>query len=126
MNFITRLVHVFQVVEVRQVHRVRPVHHTRRRVPRRHGKPLYKVLVNGRSCSGGDAKYHMPRGWKPSRWMRFNGHGFYLTRNPRRWMKAGCQVFLAQGRGLKHVGADKYLARSVRLVRRVSLRRFKR
>jgi hypothetical protein len=69
-------------------------------------KPLYKVLVNGRSCHGGDMEWSLPKKGKPGKWHSVNGqirlcsNGLHLTDDPARWWSPGCSIYLVEARGV--------------------------
>ena len=95
------------------------------------GKPLYKVLKDGRSYNGGDFKYNLPEqqadgSWKPGHWHHVAKHfrviichrGFHLTTKPFSWHQWGATVWRAEGKGYDwdHHGDDKIAFRSARLL----------
>lgn len=89
---------------------------------------LYKVLIKGRSCHGGDKKWSLPRGGKPGDWLELpEGEfpvccecGFHLTTEPNKWFVLGASVFEAEGGGQKDSdGSDKTAFQRARLLRRV-------
>ena len=59
----------------------------------------YKVLVNGKSCHGGDLTWSLPDGDKPGDWHEVAGkiviceNGLHVTTNPVHWWKDGCTVY---------------------------------
>ena len=93
----------------------------------------YKVLVNGRSCNGGDAEWSLPKQredgtWEPGEWMpEISGplalcaNGYHLTREPARWWREGAECYVAEWEG-EHVGdgGDKIAVRRCRLLRRLT------
>ena len=93
---------------------------------------LYKVLVNGRSCHGGNMEWSLPTqapdgSWVPGAWHEVDGplspcsRGLHVTAMPRAWFVADrareCQLWRCEtgGEVIAHK-ADKHVARSVRLV----------
>ena len=69
---------------------------------------LYKVLVDGKSCHGGQMEWPLPvrhpgkRTYKPGAWKSVSGgismchRGLHLTKDPSVWLKVGCRIFRAQ------------------------------
>lgn len=59
----------------------------------------YKVLVNGKSCHGGDLTWSLPNGDQPGDWHSVDGkivlceNGLHVTTNPVHWWKDGCIVY---------------------------------
>lgn len=70
---------------------------------------LYKVLVNGKSCHGGNMTWDLPKQikgkWKPGKWHSYLGNleicasGLHLTSDYSQWIKHGCEVYEAEGNG---------------------------
>jgi hypothetical protein len=95
-------------------------------------RPLFKVLVNGRSCHGGDFEWSLPTADKPGDWHEVTGelslcsNGFHLTYAPAAWWVHGqsCEVYEAEHDGEligpDNDGTEKVCVRRVRLLRRVS------
>jgi hypothetical protein len=97
------------------------------------GKKLYKVLVNGRSCHGGDMEWSLPTQntdgtWTPGEWHRVEGEislcnrGLHLTWEPAAWFnQAGCEVYEVEAEelGASEQTDSKVVARACRLLRRV-------
>ena len=87
---------------------------------------LYKVLVDGKSCHGGELRWSLPkrrgRAWIPGGWHKMQGllsmcgRGLHLTTKPERWWKPGCAFYAAEGRGKIQEDASKILFRSARLL----------
>ena len=89
---------------------------------------LYKVLVDGKSCHGGDLAWSLPEGDKPGEWHDVTGDlvvcrvGLHLTDDPARWWRPGCTVYLAEARGKALGSCDtsedrKVCVRGARLLR---------
>src|SRR4051812_5444752 len=85
---------------------------------------LYKVLVNGKSCHGGDMEWSLPNK-KPGEWHHYEGDikicntGFHLTKKPFKWYKVGCECYEAEAKDIVEWEDDKCVARSVRLLKKV-------
>ena len=90
---------------------------------------LYKVLVNGRSCHGGDYKYDLPKKledgtWKPGKWTKKISKkdiemckcGYHLTNNPKSWYSRGAKVYIAEAKGISTWLDDKCVCSQVRLL----------
>ena len=89
-------------------------------------KPLYKVLVDGKSCHGGTLKWSLPKNETPGDWHSFDGplrmceRGIHLTESPFSWYKRGCEVYEAEYRGeILHDSGNKACVREARLIREV-------
>ena len=68
---------------------------------------LFKVLVDGKSCHGGDTVY-VPGKWTPKVSPVCCAAGYHLTNDPLKWWKSGAEVWLAEGQGtLDAQGDDK-------------------
>ena len=87
-------------------------------------KKLYKVLVNGRSCHGGDLAWSLPDGDTPGEWHRVEGdlaicrRGLHLTDAPyANWYKWGAAVYEAEAEGVVAWDDDKCVCRAARLLR---------
>lgn len=95
--------------------------------------PYYKVLVQGRSCHGGDCEYSLPTQsddgtWEPGEWMpeisgplEPCGNGYHLTREPARWWREGAECYEAEWDG--DYIADDYdtiVVRRCQLLRRLT------
>jgi len=85
---------------------------------------LYKVLVNGKSCHGGEAVWSLPNG-KPGDWMRYEGElaicksGIHLTKQFEKWLKVGCAIYEAEAEGIKEWDEDKCVCRAARLLKQI-------
>ena len=87
----------------------------------------YKILVDGKSCHGGDMKWSLPRRvngeWRPGKWHKAPDgaivcySGLHLTTYPDRWLRHGCKLFIAQGRGQSDREEDKTAFTEARLLR---------
>jgi hypothetical protein len=88
-------------------------------------KKLYKVLVNGKSCHGGDLVWSLPQGKKPGKWHTVEGDlkicqkGIHVTTERFSWYKWGCEVYEAEAKDIIEWEEDKCVARSVRLIKKV-------
>ena len=88
-------------------------------------KKLYKILVDGKSCYGGDLKWSLPKNEKPGKWHEEKGDlkicekGLHLTTEPYQWYKWGCTCYEAEAEGILEWQEDKCVARKVRLLREV-------
>jgi hypothetical protein len=92
---------------------------------------LYKVLVNGGSCHGGDLLWSLPThdgtAWQPGEWHSVTGPicickaGLHGTTNPAQWIKRGCRVYRMEAEGIKAWKGDKFVCRRARLLRPVHL-----
>lgn len=91
---------------------------------------LYKVLVNGKSCHGGDLEWSLPTQnadgtWTPGAWHEVEGeivvceNGLHLTTQPyARWMEWNATVYEAEGAGDSDSDDDDKIAyRRARLLR---------
>ena len=83
---------------------------------------LFKVLVDGAPCHGGDGKYPPPKKWTPIvEEPECCHHGYHLTSDPLRWWKPRAALWLAEGRGPLHGdGSDKAAFAQVRLIEEVT------
>ena len=92
-------------------------------------KKLYKVLVNGESCSGGNMKWSLPRKegrkWIPGEWHEVSGElkicstGLHLTTERFKWYKWGCTAYEVEAEEIKEWGDDKCVCRRARLLKEV-------
>ena len=88
-------------------------------------KKLYKILVGGKSCHRGNMKWSLPKGKKPGTWQTVEGDlkicekGLHLTTERFKWYKWGCEVYEAEAKDIISWEADKCVARSVRLVKKI-------
>jgi len=102
-----------------------------------------KVLVDGRSCNGGNFAWSLPRrmtdgSWQPGDWQEYQDSlgmcqsGFHLTNSPGTWMKGkeAAEVYATEHEGalrdengeiLVHDG-EKIVCRRVRLIRALTRR----
>ncbi len=59
----------------------------------------YKVLVDGKSCHGGNLVWSLPTETEPGDWQSVDGdivlcqNGLHVTTNPNHWWKDGCTVY---------------------------------
>lgn len=94
---------------------------------------FYKVLIDGKSCAGGNMEWSLPKKikgkWKPGKWHTVNGNlkmcewGLHVTNKPYRyWYDVGCQVYEAEVRNIIDVRKTKTLVRSARLIRKCNQR----
>jgi len=84
---------------------------------------LYKILVDGKSCHGGDLKWSLPNG-KPGKWHEVKDvemckSGLHLTSKRFNWYTWGCEVYEAETQGKLEWQGDKCVARKVRLIKKV-------
>lgn len=86
----------------------------------------YKVLVDGKSCHGGEMSWPLPVGDAPAKkGVRVGGNlvlcknGIHVTDDPSRWLKVGCEVYECQVTGLADYSEvdRKAVVRSCRLLR---------
>jgi len=86
---------------------------------------LYKILVDGKSCHGGDMVWSLPKGTKPGEWMTCEGElkicsrGIHLTKEPFRWYKANCELYEAEAKDIQEWENDKCVCRSARLIKKL-------
>jgi len=90
---------------------------------------LFKVLVDGRSCHGGDFSWSLPQGAQPGDWHEVDAvemcrQGFHLTDWPPRWWLPTCAIYVVEAEGVlgdASTDADrKCVAKKVRLLRLAS------
>ena len=87
---------------------------------------LYKILVNGKSCHGGNLQWSLPNG-KPGDWHEIQGtlnmctNGIHLTDKPAKWFRWNCSMYEAEYEGeiLWDKNESKQCARKVRLIKEV-------
>jgi hypothetical protein len=91
----------------------------------------YKVLVDGKSCHGGNMTWSLPvqqedGSWLPGDEMRVEGklsiceHGLHLTTEPDKWWKLRCRYYEAEITGEAGLTeADKTVVSACRLLREV-------
>ena len=94
---------------------------------------LYKILVNGRACHGGDFAYSLPTEkngiWTPGDWHNIEGktklcsNGFHLTDKPGKWMKWGAEMYEVKAKNVGQWDRDdaKCVASSVRLTKKAEM-----
>ena len=84
---------------------------------------LYKILVDGKSCNGGDLKWSLPKNGKPGKWHKVKGElkicekGLHLTTKPYKWYSWGCTCFEAEAKEIKSWEEDKCVCREARLLK---------
>lgn len=61
---------------------------------------LFKVLVDGKACHGGDAKYPPVGVWTEDIEPTVCWCGWHLTTDPLMWWKPNCTLWLAEGAGV--------------------------
>ena len=89
-------------------------------------KKLYKILVDGKSCHGGDLVWSLPKGKKPGAWHTIEGdlkicsRGIHLTTEPFNWYKWGCTAYEAEAKDITSWEDDKCVVRSARLLKKVT------
>ncbi len=82
---------------------------------------LFKVLVDGAPCHGGDGAYPPAGEWTEPRTPNCCSSGYHLTSDPLRWWRPKAALWLAEGRGpLDGDGTDKAAFESVQLVEEVT------
>ena len=71
-------------------------------------KKLYKILVDSKSCHGGDLTWSLPKKdgkkWIPGDWHKVDtvkicNSGLHLTDKPYTWYKWGCSCYEAEVKG---------------------------
>lgn len=83
---------------------------------------LFKVLVDGKSCHGGDHSYVLGE-WTRRRKPKVCCCGWHLTSDPLRWWRPNAELYVAEGRGTIDWGEDDKAAfASVRLVAKITRR----
>ena len=90
---------------------------------------LYKILVDQKSCHGGDLVWDLPKKvkgkWVPGQWHEISGDlkichtGLHLTTQPFDWYKWGCVCYEAEAREIVEWQEDKCVAHKVRLLKEV-------
>ena len=83
---------------------------------------LYKILVDGKSCHGGNYAYPLPLDDKPGEWtpeqpVKPCSSGYHLTTRPNIWLSLGMTVYDAEGRGIMENRGYKFVFESVRLLK---------
>lgn len=90
---------------------------------------LYKVLVDGKSCSGGALVWSLPTDKGPGDWHEVEGplvqcrNGLHLTPDPSTVWREDAEAYLAEAEGIEIgvAGRDReVVARRVRLLRRLT------
>jgi len=85
--------------------------------------PLFKILVDGKSCHGGSYE------WKPGRWTKrvkaadvaCCRAGYHLTSDPLAWWKPKATLWLAEAEGrIDGDGGDKAAFARVRLIEQIT------
>lgn len=80
---------------------------------------LYKVLVDRKSCHGGDTE------WKLKQWtpeiidVKMCEKGYHLTTKPENWYKFGCEFYEAEAEEIIEWGEDKCVCKSARIISKV-------
>ena len=88
-------------------------------------KKLYKILIEGKSCHGGNMIWSLPKNGKPGAWHEVKGDlkicekGIHLTTKPFNWYKWGCTCYEAEAQDIITWEKDKCVARKVRLIKEV-------
>ena len=90
----------------------------------------YKILVDGKSCHGGDLKWSLPKKdgekWIPGEWHEVIGTtemcrvGLHVTTKPYNWYKWNCECYEAGIDAAIDHGDDKVLCRKARLIKPVA------
>jgi hypothetical protein len=93
----------------------------------------YKVLVDGKSCHGGELTWSLPQrktdgSWTPGDWHSVDGdlckceHGLHVTTDPVRWYAVGSQVYSCEIEGaVGEPDADaKLVCRRARLLHQLT------
>jgi hypothetical protein len=92
-------------------------------------KKLYKVLVDGKSCHGGDLKWSLPKKvngkWIAGDWHEVKGEisicssGIHLTSERFNWYKWGCTAYEAEAEDIKSWEGNKCVCRRARLLKEI-------
>ena len=85
--------------------------------------PFFKVLVDNKSCHGGDYDYPIIGKWTPKiKDIKICESGYHLTTDPLRWWKPKSKLYLAEGKSLvnSQVEQDKSCFEQVRLLEEVT------
>jgi hypothetical protein len=93
----------------------------------------FKILVNGASCNGGNAKWNLPSqkedsSWVAGDWMpaidkiELCTRGYHVceARDILHWIKQDCQIFEAENAGASIEGDNKTVCSQVRLTRQMA------
>ena len=98
-------------------------------LPERYAMTRYfKILVDGKSCHGGNSTWSLPEGDKPGDWMPKltkivpceRGYHIVKAQQIPQWLKNNCQIFEVEvsGKVIPH-GDDKHVCGKVRLVKQM-------
>ena len=88
-------------------------------------KKLYKILIEGKSCHGGNMIWSLPKNGKTGAWHEVKGDlkicekGIHLTTKPFNWYRWGCTCYEAEAQDIITWEKDKCVARKVRLIKEV-------
>ena len=87
----------------------------------------FKILVDGKSCHGGDATWSLPHDGQPGDWMPEIDEsdlslcecGYHICKENEilDWIKQDCQIFEAENAGASIEGDNKTVCSQVRLTR---------
>ena len=81
---------------------------------------LFKVLVDGKSCHGGEYKYPPLGRWTPAVDPSICSTGYHLTSDPLAWWKPKAALYIAEGKGkIDGDGQNKLAFEQVRLLEQV-------
>jgi hypothetical protein len=87
---------------------------------------LYKVLINGKSCYGGEFKWSLPEDGKLGEWtpviddVKMCERGYHLTTHYIHWSnKDNIEVYEAEGDVVEFDGYDKVVCSRVRLLKKI-------
>ena len=88
----------------------------------------FKILMDGKSCNGGNATWSLPHDDQPGDWMpEINGiqmceRGYHVcaAQEILTWIKEGCQIFEAENAGESMDGDNKTVCSQVRLIRQMT------
>ncbi len=90
---------------------------------------LYKVLVDGKSCHGGDFEWDLPKKknnkWVPGKWtkrikkddLEICDTGYHVMNDPIQWIKTGCTIYECEVKTIKEWENDKCVCGQVRLLK---------
>ena len=84
---------------------------------------LYKVLVEGKSCHGGDLEWSLPKKGKPGEWhetknARICSEGLHGTNDYIKWQKRDCEIYECEATPVEW-DVDKFVTTRMRLLRKV-------
>ena len=83
--------------------------------------PLFKILVDGKSCHGGEYKYPEPEVYTEEiKDVEICYQGYHLTSDPLLWWKPKATLWLAEGQGKSEVSYSKTVFSRVRLLEQVT------